>query len=166
MKSLRSCFGAAVSAVLVAFPCPAFSGEGPAAQHFHSAVEPVLTRYCSDCHLDGMHRGNVAFDQLGSGDEIAANQDLWLKVLKNLRAGLMPPGKKPRPGTAERKQLEDWIKHDAFRIDPNNVDPGRVTVRRLNRVEYRNTIKDLLGVDFDTENEFPQDDSGYGFDNI
>jgi hypothetical protein len=53
-----------------------------------------------------------------------------------------------------------------FAIDPQNPDPGRVTVRRLNRVEYRNTIRDLMGVDFDTEKEFPPDDAGYGFDNI
>ena len=53
-----------------------------------------------------------------------------------------------------------------FQVDPQNPDPGRVTVRRLNRVEYRNTIRDLLGVDFDTDKEFPPDDAGHGFDNI
>ena len=53
-----------------------------------------------------------------------------------------------------------------FRIDPRNPDPGRVTVRRLNRVEYRNTVHDLLGVDYNTDHEFPPDDTGFGFDNI
>ena len=54
----------------------------------------------------------------------------------------------------------------AFEIDPKNPDPGRVTVRRLNRVEYRNTIRDLMGVDFNADAEFPPDDTGHGFDNI
>ena len=53
-----------------------------------------------------------------------------------------------------------------FTIDPPHPDPGRVTVRRLNRVEYRNTVKDLLGVDYNTDHEFPPDDTGFGFDNI
>src|SRR3954447_11184627 len=62
--------------------------------------------------------------------------------------------------------MERWIKSGAFGLDPKNPDPGRVTVRRLNRIEYRNSIRDLLGVDFDTDKEFPPDDIGYGFDNI
>src|SRR5206468_1863035 len=63
-------------------------------------------------------------------------------------------------------QIENWIKGSAFKIDPKNPDPGRVTVRRLNRIEYRNTIRDLIGVNYDTDVEFPPDDTGHGFDNI
>ena len=92
--------------------------------------------------------------------------DLWNNVLKNVRAGLMPPADKPRPTAAELKTLETWIKRDAFRIDPASPDPGRVTLRRLNRTEYRNTVRDLMGYDFRADEEFPADDSGYGFDNI
>jgi hypothetical protein len=78
----------------------------------------------------------------------------------------MPADNKPRLSPAEQQVLERWIKYDVFRIDPANPDPGRVTVRRLNRVEYRNTVHDLLGVDYNTDHEFPPDDSGFGFDNI
>src|SRR5262249_11344955 len=70
------------------------------------------------------------------------------------------------PGEDEQRRLFDWIEFDAFGIDPADPDPGRVTLKRLNRAEYRNTIRDLMGVDFDTSDEFPADDSGYGFDNI
>ena len=77
----------------------------------------------------------------------------------------MPPAEKPRPSDQERRLLEDWIKRGAFGIDPKDPDPGRVTVRRLNRVEYRNTIRDLIGVEYDTTSEFPADDTGNGFDN-
>ena len=71
-----------------------------------------------------------------------------------------------RPTADEGLVLEHWIKYGAFGIDPADPDPGRVTVRRLNRVEYRNTIRDLLGVDYDTTAEFLPDDTGHGFDNI
>src|SRR2546428_13640005 len=78
----------------------------------------------------------------------------------------MPPEKKPRPSPQERDRLAEWIKFEAFGIDPKHPDPGRVTVRRLNRAEYHNTIRDLMGIDFNSEVEFPPDDTGYGFDNI
>jgi len=135
-------------------------------EHFRSEVQPLLTKYCSDCHLDGMKKGGVAFDSFESEQALTADTLLWFKVLKNVRAGLMPPQNKPRPDPEEQARLASWIKHDAFGIDPANPDPGRVTVRRLNRIEYRNTVHDLLGIDYDTENEFPPDDTGYGFDNI
>ena len=81
------------------------------------------------------------------------------------RASCPRPTSRSRPAE-ERRLLEDWIKYGAFGIDPDDPDPGRVTVRRLNRVEYRNTIRDLIGVDYDTTAEFPPDDTGHGFDNI
>ena len=62
--------------------------------------------------------------------------------------------------------MAHWIKTDVFGSDPQDPDPGRVTLRRLNRAEYRNTIRDLLGVDFNTLEAFPPDDTGYGFDTI
>ena len=78
----------------------------------------------------------------------------------------MPPPKKARPTGEQKEMIEQWIKSAVFEADPLNPDPGRVTIRRLNRVEYQNTIRDLVGVDFDTQNEFPPDDTGHGFDNI
>ncbi len=133
---------------------------------FHKDIQPLLEEYCYDCHGNGETNGNITFDELKSNDQIL-NHDLWARVLKNTRAGLMPPQKKKaRPTPEEQKRLEDWVKYSAFAIDPQNPDPGRVTVRRLNRVEYRNTIRDLMGVDFDTDVEFPPDDTGYGFDDI
>jgi len=136
-----------------------------AVTHFKNDIQPILAEYCYDCHGDGMNKGGIAFDELKT-DEAVLNHDLWLKVLKNVRPELMPPQKKPRPPAEQEKRLEQWIKYEAFGLDPKNPDPGRVTVRRLNRVEYRNTIRDLMGIDFNTEVEFPPDDTGYGFDVI
>ncbi len=137
-----------------------------AATHFRQEIEPLLGDYCFDCHGDGEKKGDVVFDEFPSDDALVGAHDLWLRVLKNVRAGLMPPKKKAQPTAEARQQLENWIKYQAFGIDPKNLDPGRVTVRRLNRVEYRNTIRDLMGIDFHSEVEFPPDDTGYGFDNI
>ena len=141
------------------------AGAAEVEARFRKDIQPLLTEYCSDCHADGAKKGGVDFDTLKSGDGLL-NHELWSKVLKNVRAGLMPPEKKPRPSAEERAKLEQWIKYSAFGIDPQNPDPGRVTVRRLNRVEYRNTIRDLMGFDFKVEEELPPDDTGYGFDNI
>ena len=67
---------------------------------------------------------------------------------------------------ADAQRLEHWIKYKAFALNPLAPDPGRVTLRRLNRVEYRNTVRDLLGVEYRADEEFPADDTGHGFDNI
>ena len=111
-------------------------------------------------------RAKVAFDAFKSDEELVGKRELWHAVLKNTRAGIMPPGSRPRPDAKEQQILERWIKYGAFGLDPKDPDPGRVTLRRLNRIEYRNTIRDLLDVDYETDKEFPPDDTGYGFDNI
>jgi hypothetical protein len=133
---------------------------------FQKTVEPILSQYCYDCHGDGESKGKVTLDQFKTQESLTAKPELWWAVLKNVRAGIMPPAKKPHPSAAEKHALETWIKYEAFGIDPNDPDPGRVTVRRLNRIEYRNTIHDLMDIDFRTDEEFPPDDTGYGFDNI
>src|SRR5688572_9022348 len=78
----------------------------------------------------------------------------------------MPPEKKPQPTPEERELITDWIQSEIFKCDCDHPDPGRVTIRRLNRAEYNNTIRDLVGVNFQPADDFPPDDSGYGFDNI
>jgi hypothetical protein len=144
------------------------AAENAAAVNFHRKVEPILSKYCYDCHGNGIEKGRVSFDEFASDAELLAKRDLWLAALKNVRGGLMPPREEEdvaRPTAEEISTLANWIKFDAFAIDPKNPDPGRVTARRLNRVEYRNTIRDLMGFDFNSEVEFPADDSGNGFDN-
>src|SRR6266850_7483620 len=163
MRSGLKCFGTFAFAICC---CSGFGAESSGAGRFHNEVRPLLEKYCWDCHGDGMDKGNVSFDSFKTDAEALTNRDLWFRALKNTRAGLMPPAKKPRPSAGEQQKIEAWIKYDVFGIDPKNPDPGRVTIRRLNRVEYRNTIRDLMGFDFKTDEEFPPDDTGYGFDNI
>jgi mono/diheme cytochrome c family protein len=139
--------------------------DASAMSEYQAVIAPILEKHCYECHGDGFDKGKVAFDTLDT-DEKLLKPDLWLRVLNNTRAGLMPAEKKPRLSAGEQQKLERWIKYGVFKIDPHNPDPGRVTVRRLNRVEYRNTVRDLLGVDYNTDHEFPPDDTGFGFDNI
>jgi hypothetical protein len=152
-----------LAAAVSASPSRAAEPEGVA--QFRKTVQPVLERFCSDCHGGGSSRGNVSFDQAEPA-VLLKDQELWWKALKMLRADLMPPRGKPRPSPQQVEALAEWVKRSAFHIDPNNPDPGRVTVRRLNRIEYRNTVRDLMGVDYDTTTAFPADDTGHGFDNI
>src|SRR5437868_7252677 len=121
----------------------AVADEHAAAARFHERVKPILETYCFACHGYGERKGGHAFDEFKSDKALVGDTQLWLEVLKNVRAGLMPPAGEERPTEAERKQLFDWIERDAFGIDPDDPDPGRLTLRRLNRAEYRNTIRDL-----------------------
>jgi Protein of unknown function (DUF1588)/Protein of unknown function (DUF1587)/Protein of unknown function (DUF1592)/Protein of unknown function (DUF1595)/Protein of unknown function (DUF1585)/Planctomycete cytochrome C len=141
------------------------SAADPRHSSFPERVQPILEEYCGTCHGNGIKKGGLSLD-VGDDDPRLHDQNLWWSVLKNVRAGIMPPPGKPRLPRAEQGALEGWIKYDAFGIDPVNLDPGHVTVRRLNRIEYRNTIRDLMDVDYDTDDAFPADDTGHGFDNI
>ena len=142
------------------------AGEAAGVKEFGKSIKPLLENYCFDCHAGGESKGNVSFDGFRNDQAVLEDRDLWLHVLKNLRAGLMPPTKKSQPTAVEKERITQWIKLSVFAADLKNLDPGRVTIRRLNRVEYRNTIRDLIGVDFDAESSFPPDDTGHGFDNI
>lgn len=135
-------------------------------QQYRDTIQPILATYCFDCHADGEAEGDLSFDTAESDRQLVDNHEMWWAVLKNVRAGIMPPAEQDRPSPDEQELLADWIKTDVFGVDPANPDPGRVTVRRLNRAEYRNTIRDLMGVDFNAEVVFPPDDTGFGFDNV
>jgi hypothetical protein len=153
---------------LVLWGRPVYCGgaELPAAVRFREHVRPILETYCYGCHGAGASEGGRTLDAFASDEALLADRELWWAVLKNVRSGIMPPEGEERPSDEERQRLFEWIKFDAFGIDPQNPDPGRVTLRRLNRIEYRNTIRDLMGIDFETWDEFPADDAGYGFDNV
>jgi mono/diheme cytochrome c family protein len=130
-------------------------------------VLPLLKQYCWDCHGDGTSKGDLALDGFTNVTQVIANKRTWDRILQNVRSGDMPPKKKKnQPSDSERQVVTTWIEHTLFPVDPEHPDPGRVTLRRMNRAEYNNTIRDLVGVDFKPANDFPQDDVGYGFDNI
>jgi hypothetical protein len=132
---------------------------------FEKEVKPLLTRYCYPCHGE-KKKGGLDLRIYTDEKSVARDQEVFEKVLKNLQGHEMPPENKPQPTLAERELITRWVTDLFFPCDCRNPDPGRVTIRRLNRVEYNNTIRDLVGVNFQPAADFPEDDTGYGFDNI
>jgi hypothetical protein len=143
-------------------------GSQPAGMDYAREVLPLLTKYCHECHGARRQRGDVALHRVSAdGSFPEADRGTWEAALQMLEAAAMPPEDRPQPSAKERQRLVDWIESRLFFVDcQESNDPGRVTIRRLNRAEYNNTVRDLLGVDFRPADDFPSDDVGYGFDNI
>jgi mono/diheme cytochrome c family protein len=138
------------------------------------AADPprLFVTHCGACHGDGATEGSLALDVLlarrGRRGAVVGGPDqaAWLAVVRNLRAETMPPADEPRPSAADRRAMIRFVERDVFGIDPDRPDPGRVVLRRLNRTEYANTLRDLTGLDVTVADGLPADDTGYGFDTI
>ena len=130
-------------------------------------IQPLLKKYCFSCHQGEKAEAGVVLDVYKDEAALAADRAVWKKVFDNVEGDLMPPGDKPQPSDAERELLLGWLESKilAVRCDGPR-DPGRVTIRRLNRTEYNNTVRELTGIEFKPADDFPADDVGYGFDNI
>ncbi len=136
---------------------------------FQTQVAPFLKKHCLECHGAKDPEGGIALHNFDSEKSVTKARKIWEKVLPMLQIEAMPPVEegRERPTHDDYLAVASWLEDKLFNIDCKlERDPGRVTVRRLNRVEYNNTVRDLLGVDFEPANDFPSDDVGYGFDNI
>jgi uncharacterized protein DUF1592/uncharacterized protein DUF1588/uncharacterized protein DUF1587/uncharacterized protein DUF1585/uncharacterized protein DUF1595 len=137
------------------------------ADGFDTIVKPFLAKNCFSCHGHEKHKRDLNFESISSVATLIDDRDRWDEVVLKLRQREMPPDDEPQPPEHLRQAVAGWLARELARIDRvTPPDPGRVTARRLNRAEYNNTIRDLLGVDVHPADDFPQDDSGYGFDNI
>jgi mono/diheme cytochrome c family protein len=142
------------------------AGDPLVAKRYQEIAKPLLEIYCYDCHGNGASEGNRSFSDLEEQGELLSDPKIWSLILKNVRSGVMPPVDSERPTDEEIRELAAWVKRDVYKIDPEHPDPGRAVLRRLNRVEYQNTIRDLLGHEYEVLLHFPPDDTGYGFDTI
>jgi cytochrome c5 len=134
---------------------------------FETDIAPLLQKYCNDCHSGEKPRAGLVLDKYENEKGVIENRKTWEKVLKMVRTREMPPPKRSQFAPEELERFTGWVDAAINRIDcSQGVDPGRVTIRRLNRVEYNTTIRDLVGVNFQPAEDFPSDDVGYGFDNI
>ena len=133
---------------------------------FTEHVRPFLDTYCASCHNDDLQTADLSFDGFTAAPDASAALDVWNRVTERLRASEMPPRGRPRPPEPAVARVLAWADQLTGRLptDPRD-NPGRVTARRLNRVEYNNTVRSLLGVHGRPADQFPSDDSGYGFDN-
>ncbi len=143
--------------------------QAPPPDVFKEKLHPFVTKYCADCHNDDEPEAGINFASFPTEASMLTGRGRksWEKILAMVEIGAMPPADVEQPPAELRDELTAWLEDKLFNLDCELIDdPGRVTVRRLNRVEYRNTIRDLLAVDFDPIQNFPSDDVGYGFDNI
>jgi hypothetical protein len=132
---------------------------------FEKTVQPILAKTCAPCHNNQLASGGLDISEFTKAASLTSDRDGWDVILRKLRAGEMPPKGVPRP--AQMDAAIQFLQSQFDQADRNiKPDPGRVTARRLNRAEYSNTIRDLLGVEFHAEQSFPTDDLGNGFDNI
>jgi hypothetical protein len=142
--------------------------QGAASLDFKKAAVPFMEKYCYECHGGKSTKADLDLKAIKDDKNILENHKLWRGVLQQVNSGEMPPKKfahKPSPADIEKfnnSLTESFAKAEA-KLKP---DPGHVTARRLNRVEYNNTVRDLLAVDFNASENFPADDIGHGFDNI
>ena len=134
-------------------------------QRVPSSNRALLTEYCVTCHNDRAKTGGLTLENLDI-DHPEANAETWEKVIRKLRAGLMPPTGMPRP---DRTALEGFRRNIEASIDraaQAKPNPGATALHRMNRAEYANAIRDLLAIDVDPATILPPDDSLEGLDNI
>jgi cytochrome c553 len=161
---------------------PAFAVEAPRAavspvapspaavameQQFKTQIQPFLQAHCFKCHGNGKSKGDVTLDKFSSFASIQADLDTWQSVHNVIEQHEMPPEKEPQPPADKTEAFLRFTSQALDFVDPSAPrDPGFVAIHRLNRTEYNNTIRDLVGVEFHPADNFPADDTGYGFDNI
>lgn len=141
--------------------------DDSAAPDFATSGAVFLQTYCNACHGSDEPEADLSLTAFTNSKSLISQRKAWDSVLRALSSGVMPPPdeKQPTPDevAAFKKLVEAIFDHHDRTAPP---DPGRVTMRRLNRNEYNNTIRDLVGVDFAPAEDFPSDDIGHGFDNI
>jgi mono/diheme cytochrome c family protein len=157
------------SALAVTYCVPKLDAQSaPATKEgaFAKVVAPFVAKHCITCHGPEKKKGNIVLHTYKDEQALLKDRKVWTQVLQMVGSGEMPPVGRPQPTVEECEALEQAL-YGIFDVaDQGRRDPGRVTMRRLSRAEYRNSIRDLVGVDFDPTEDFPADDVGYGFDNI
>jgi mono/diheme cytochrome c family protein len=162
--------GAALQSTVAATPAQArdpraASDARPAPPEGLGSTRALLDKYCVGCHNERLRTANLLLDtadlaQVGTGAET------WEKVLRKVKSGAMPPMGAARPDHVAADAFVRWLQDSLDRHAVAHPNPGRTAIHRLNRAEYANAVRDLLGVDIDGRSLLPTDDAGYGFDNI
>tara|TARA_B100000586_G_scaffold71970_1_gene50481 strand:- start:6721 stop:8019 length:1299 start_codon:yes stop_codon:yes gene_type:complete len=138
----------------------------PIAQNSASDTKSAINQYCVVCHNEQLETAGLRLDTVDLAN-IGAQAEVLEKVIRKLRTGTMPPVGIPSPSPEERHAMVAWLESSLDKVAAANPNPGRTeTLRRLNRTEYQNAIRDLLKLDIDANSLLPPDESGYGFDNV
>jgi len=130
-----------------------------------SPPRALVDQYCVTCHNARLKTGGLALDGLDPS-RLSDHAEVWEKVVRKVRAGVMPPQGVRRPDPAALEGFLSWVEGGLDRDALAHPNPGRPLLHRLNRAEYQNAVRDLLALDVDVASLLPPDDSAYGFDNI
>ncbi len=152
-----------LAAIGVFLPLAAMRADTPT---FAQAGVPFLEKHCVSCHGKDKQKGDFALHEFRDDISVLRARKRWRDVIEQVRSGDMPPDDKQQPSSEEKKRFLESVAGIFAKADNGKPDPGRLTVRRLNRNEYNNTIRDLLHIQFRPADDFPSDDVGHGFDNI
>ena len=154
-----------LGAVTGVFPQSAGSGATNPAAPPVSAPRDVIATYCTSCHNQRLRTAGLTLDSINV-DDVAGSAEIWEKVVRKVRGGLMPPAGARQPDAPTRDAFVTSIEAELDRAWAAHPNPGRPLLRRLNRAEYANAVRDLVALDVDVAALLPPDDSAYGFDNI
>ena len=142
------------------------SGQQQSSEVPASSGRALLDQYCVTCHNPAVRAGKLELDALDPA-RVSDHPEVWERVVRKLRGGVMPPMGMPRPDAARLKAFREAIEGQLDRTAASSPNPGRtVPLHRLNRVEYENVVRDLFGVEMDMSTLLPPDDASYGFDNV
>ena len=125
----------------------------------------LLEQYCAGCHNDKAKTGGMSVQPLRA-DNLQADDGTWEKILHKLSVGEMPPKGRPRPSDEQLTDFTHWLQASLDKQAADHPNPGHIGLRRMNRIEYANAVRDLLGIDIQVGQDLPADNTGYGFDNI
>jgi hypothetical protein len=151
---------AAARSTLKALPVPFDASARTPSDRTH-----LLQQYCSGCHNDKLKTAGMSVQQLDAA-RLGPDDATWEGILRRLSLGEMPPKGMPRPPKEQVADFTHWLAGSLDSLASASPNPGRATLRRMNRTEYGNAVRDLLGIDIDLSKDLPADDTGYGFDNI
>ncbi len=172
VTSFKPRFGLArallASAGIVACGFALFEVPGPAGAQpapLPAGHKQLLTTYCQGCHNDRAKTGGMSVQPLDAAN-LTANDETWEKILRKVSLGEMPPSGAKRPPPQTLTAFTQWLSASLDSNAAQHPDPGPATLRRLNRVEYANAVRDLLDLKIDVSDQLPVDDTGFGFDNI
>lgn len=137
-------------------------------RQFQSKIQPLVVKYCFECHGNGNSEGDFNLDKYTSVQKMLEGRKNWLKVQRRMVNADMPPKDADvKPTKEEYALIAEFLGPALNDIDCTGTPiAGHVTLRRLTRYEYRNTVRDLIGIDYEPASSFPADEVGYGFDNI
>jgi hypothetical protein len=165
---MRATLCTVVLAVLITAAATAAQAPPPARTRvapLPASHRQTLADYCVSCHNDRLRTGDFSLERADLG-AVAAHPEIWEKVIRKLRLGVMPPQGARRPEPAVLDALAVSLEAELDAAAAARPNPGRPVLHRLNRAEYANAVRDLLGLDVEVASLLPADNAAFGFDNV